>query len=144
MRHHRSITSKFVTPTAPSCIDNSWRSTTLPAADSAVSSADSRVVLFQLLSIHDRTVGVTNLGVMLLCAALGGDELTQASKWLQGFQVKSPSDQVATQQTHRTRMAPVPMTIHIKISQSQKRYSVVLFDFFKWLKTILRYFVRSH
>ena len=31
---HRSITPKFVTPTAPSCIDNSWRSTTLPAADS--------------------------------------------------------------------------------------------------------------
>ena len=35
--NHRSITSKFVTPTAPSCIDNSWRSTTLPAADSASS-----------------------------------------------------------------------------------------------------------
>ena len=34
---HRSITSKFVTRTAPSCIDNSWRSTTLPAADSASS-----------------------------------------------------------------------------------------------------------
>ena len=27
--HHRSITPKFVTPTALSCIDNSWRSTTL-------------------------------------------------------------------------------------------------------------------
>ena len=26
---HRSITAKFVTPTALSCIDNSWRSTTL-------------------------------------------------------------------------------------------------------------------
>ena len=26
---HRSVTPKFVTPTAPSCIDNSWRSTTL-------------------------------------------------------------------------------------------------------------------
>ena len=26
---HRSITPMFVTPTAPSCIDNSWRSTTL-------------------------------------------------------------------------------------------------------------------
>ena len=33
----RSITPKFVTPTAPSCIDNSWRSTTLPTADSASS-----------------------------------------------------------------------------------------------------------
>ena len=28
-QHHRSITPKFVTPTALSCIDNSWRSTTL-------------------------------------------------------------------------------------------------------------------
>ena len=28
---------KLVTPTTPSCIDNSWRSTTLPAADSASS-----------------------------------------------------------------------------------------------------------
>ena len=37
VRDHRSITSKLVTPTAPSCIDNSWRSTTLPAADSTVS-----------------------------------------------------------------------------------------------------------
>ena len=27
--YHRSITPKFVTPTALSCIDNSWRSTTL-------------------------------------------------------------------------------------------------------------------
>ena len=27
--YHRSITPKFVTPIAPSCIDNSWRSTTL-------------------------------------------------------------------------------------------------------------------
>ena len=35
--HHRSVTPKFVTPTAPSCIDNSWRSTTLPGADSASS-----------------------------------------------------------------------------------------------------------
>ena len=34
---HRSITPKFVTPTAPSCIDNSWKSTTLPTADSASS-----------------------------------------------------------------------------------------------------------
>ena len=34
---HRSVTPKFVTPTAPSCIDNSWRSTTLPGADSASS-----------------------------------------------------------------------------------------------------------
>ena len=34
---HRNITSKFVTPTAPSCMDNSWRSTTLQAADSASS-----------------------------------------------------------------------------------------------------------
>ena len=32
---HRSIIPRFVTPTTPSCIDNSWRSTTLPAADSA-------------------------------------------------------------------------------------------------------------
>ena len=28
-QYHRSITPKFVTPTALSCIDNSWRSTTL-------------------------------------------------------------------------------------------------------------------
>ena len=35
--NHRSVTPKFVTPTAPSCIDNSWRSTTLPGADSASS-----------------------------------------------------------------------------------------------------------
>ena len=34
---HRSITPKFVTPTAPSCIDNSWRSTILPGVDSASS-----------------------------------------------------------------------------------------------------------
>ena len=34
---HRSITTKFVTLTAPSCIDNSWRSTTLPTADLASS-----------------------------------------------------------------------------------------------------------
>ena len=34
---HRSGTRKFVTPPAPSCIDNSWRSTTLPGADSASS-----------------------------------------------------------------------------------------------------------
>ena len=46
---HRSFTPKFVTPTALSCIDNSWRSTTL-----------------QLLSIHDGAVGVVNLGVMFL------------------------------------------------------------------------------
>ena len=39
--NHRSITSKFVTPIAPSCIDNSWRSTTLPAADSASSKKNS-------------------------------------------------------------------------------------------------------
>ena len=49
---HRSTTSKFVTPTAPSCIDNSWRSTTLPAVN-------SKVVL-QLLSIHHKAVGVKN------------------------------------------------------------------------------------
>ena len=36
-REHRSVTPKFVTPTAPSYIDNSWRSTTLPGADSASS-----------------------------------------------------------------------------------------------------------
>ena len=30
-------------------------------------SAAGRVVLLQLLSIHDGAVGVTNLGVMLLC-----------------------------------------------------------------------------
>ena len=42
--NHRSITSKFVTPTAPLCIDNSWRSTTLPAADSASS---NHTLLFQ-------------------------------------------------------------------------------------------------
>ena len=36
-RHHRSMTPKSVTPTAPSCIDNNWRSTTLTAADSASS-----------------------------------------------------------------------------------------------------------
>ena len=35
---HRSMTSKALMPTAPSCIDNSWRSTTHPAADSATSS----------------------------------------------------------------------------------------------------------
>ena len=35
--NHRSVTPKFVTPTAPSYIDNSWRSTTLPGADSASS-----------------------------------------------------------------------------------------------------------
>ena len=29
LQQHRSITPKFVTPTALSCIDNSWRSTTL-------------------------------------------------------------------------------------------------------------------
>ena len=34
---HKSTTSNFVTPTALSCINNSWRSTTLPAADSASS-----------------------------------------------------------------------------------------------------------
>ena len=34
---HKSTTPKFVTPTALSCIDNSWRSTTLPAADLASS-----------------------------------------------------------------------------------------------------------
>ena len=34
---HRSVTPKFVSPTAPSCIDNSWKSTTPPAADSASS-----------------------------------------------------------------------------------------------------------
>ena len=30
---HRSITPKFVTPTALSCIDDSWRSTTLESAE---------------------------------------------------------------------------------------------------------------
>ena len=34
---HRIIKHKFVTPTTQLCIDNSWRSTTLPAADSASS-----------------------------------------------------------------------------------------------------------
>ena len=34
---HKSMTPKSVTPTAPSCIDDSWRSTTLPEADSASS-----------------------------------------------------------------------------------------------------------
>ena len=34
---HRSVTPKFVTPTAPWYIDNSWRSTTLPGTDSASS-----------------------------------------------------------------------------------------------------------
>ena len=38
---HRSITPKFVTPTAPSCIDN-------------------------IIYVHDRAVGVTNLGAMFL------------------------------------------------------------------------------
>ena len=38
---HRSITSKFVTPTAPSCIDN-------------------------IIYVHDRAVDVTNLGAMFL------------------------------------------------------------------------------
>ena len=33
--NHRSMIPKFVTPTAPSSIDNSWRSTTFPEADSA-------------------------------------------------------------------------------------------------------------
>ena len=33
----RSMTSKSLMPTAPSCIDNSWRSTTLPAADTVTS-----------------------------------------------------------------------------------------------------------
>ena len=42
---HRSITPKLITPTAPSCIDNSC---------------------LQLLSIHDGAVGVTNMGMMLL------------------------------------------------------------------------------
>ena len=35
---HRSITPKFVTPTAPSCIDNSWRSTTLRPPEKLTSS----------------------------------------------------------------------------------------------------------
>ena len=30
---HKSITPKFVMPTALSCIDNSWRSTTLESAE---------------------------------------------------------------------------------------------------------------
>ena len=36
-RVHRSTIPNSVTPTASSCIDNSWRSTTLPKADSASS-----------------------------------------------------------------------------------------------------------
>ena len=35
---HRSITPKFVTPTALSCIDNSWRSTTLYPPKKLISS----------------------------------------------------------------------------------------------------------
>ena len=35
-KDHRNIASKFVAPTA-SCIDNSWKSTILPAADSVSS-----------------------------------------------------------------------------------------------------------
>ena len=35
---HRSITPKFVTPTALSCIDNSWRSTTLSPPEKLTSS----------------------------------------------------------------------------------------------------------
>ena len=38
---HRSITTKFVTPTAPSCIDNSWRSTTLSPPKKLTSSTAS-------------------------------------------------------------------------------------------------------
>ena len=51
---HSGITSKFVTPTAPSCIDNSWRSTTLPAADSA-SVAGGPIGIFLLNPGRDRS-----------------------------------------------------------------------------------------
>ena len=37
-RNHRSITPKFITPTAPSCIDNSWRSTALSTPKKLTSS----------------------------------------------------------------------------------------------------------
>ena len=45
---HRSITPKFVTLTAPSYIDNSWRSTTLPAADSGTRLAPTRHFRFRM------------------------------------------------------------------------------------------------
>ena len=55
---HRSITSKFITATAPSCIDN-------------------------IIYVHDRTVGVKNLGMMLLwfghCLRLGHETMVCAA-----------------------------------------------------------------
>ena len=59
-RTQRSMISKSIMPTAPLCIDNNQRCTTLLAADSATSD--------QLLSINDGAVGMMDLDIMLLCS----------------------------------------------------------------------------
>ena len=75
------MTSKSHMPTAPSCIDNNKRSSHLNFSNThwcsfpngsvwlgVAESAAGRVVLLQLLSMHDGAVGMRDLDVMLLCS----------------------------------------------------------------------------
>ena len=58
------------------------------------------MVLLQLLSIHDRAVGVTNLGVLLLCSQVHRDPHACATRYLvpgMGFQnINTPGSSAET------------------------------------------------
>ena len=63
------------------------------------------MVLLQLLSIHDRTVGVTNLGVMLLYALAGRIWATTS----RGNLPFRPADEERRRKKFRTHMNGTPV-----------------------------------
>ena len=72
---HRSVTPKFVTPTALSCIDNSWRSTTLSPPKKLTSSTanlewcDVHFICDSYSTFIRRVIGPSKNSMELFCKA---------------------------------------------------------------------------